>query len=189
MDQFSGLTYPVWVLSTLTLGKRGKERRCQTLIGRWTLGATSGSGDTPRTGTHATRLRALSDSLPHACLAAGKKPPGLACMWPHGAKGRTLCHDGGVRGYAPCLARGIFQKGPSSGWALNRSPWMGIVDIKARTTEPSDKISLSWGAGSLHHSFGGKPSRAPIRNSRRQSTQKAGKGAKPVVYKTDPLKP
>lgn len=42
---------------------------------------------------------------------------------------------------------------------------MGIVDIKARATEPSDKTSLSWGARSLHHSFGGKPSRAPIRNS------------------------
>lgn len=105
MDQFSGLTYPVWVISTLTLGKRGKERRCQTLVGRWTLGATTGPGDTPHTGTHATCLRALSDSLPHARLVAGKKPP----LWPHRAKGRTLpphiiCHDGGVRGYAPRLA-------------------------------------------------------------------------------------
>ena len=132
-------------------------------------------GDTPRTRTHATRLRALSDSLPHACLAAGKKPPGPAFMWPHGAKGRTLppyivCRDSGVRGCAPCLAGSIFRQGPSSGWALNRSPWMGIVDTEARAMEPSDMLSLSWGARSLHHSFGGKPSRAPIRNSRRQST-------------------
>lgn len=69
-------------------------------------------------------------------------------MWPHGAKGRTLppyimgCNSG-VRACASGLAGSIFRKGPSSAWALNRSPWMGIVDTEARAMEPSDMPSLS----------------------------------------------
>lgn len=38
---------------------------------------------------------------------------------------------------------------------------MRIVDIEARATEPSDKTSLSWGARSLHHSFGGQAQQSP----------------------------
>lgn len=43
---------------------------------------------------------------------------------------------------------------------------MGIVDTEARATEPSDMPSLSWRCQVPAPFIWGKPSRAPIRNSR-----------------------